>query len=562
MTRQTFPPILLFCAFIVLLSSCTTASKPQKFAMSFLPPAPKTAVVTHFTDTPIVEHSKFLAETPTFIYPNIQVPNKPTATDARIARANERYESGRRLYQAGNMEGARKEFDRAVEILLNAPEDLSDRVKVEKRLEELVSTIHRIDVNSLGAGDLGGQPGYDKAPLEDILEMTFPIDPNLKPRVKEQVLATTSALPLEVNDAVLSYIHFFSSERGRRTLMAGLKRSGRYRPMISRILKEEGVPQELIYLAQAESGFFPRAVSNMAATGMWQFVKFRGQEYGLLQTAYTDDRLDPEKATRSAARHLKDLYNEFGDWYLAIAAYNCGPGNVEKAVQRTGYADFWQLRDRNVLPRETTNYVPIILAITIMAKNPKYYELEGLEMDPALEYETVKLTSPTHLTLISDLADRSVTDLRELNPSLLGNLAPAGYELRLPKGVRETLIAGLETVPENRRASWRIHRVTQGDTIASIAKRYNTPANSILAANNHAADPEVGNLLVIPTSLQETKPHAATSKHAAGRKPVSGSHGRSSATVVRNGKTRKASSSSSAKNGPRRSVTLQRASLR
>src|SRR5437764_9724710 len=132
--------------------------------------------------------------------------------------------------------------------------------------------------------------------------------------------------------------------------------------MIRRIFDQEGVPQELIHLAQAESGFLARAKSRKAAVGMWQFLAWRGREYGLDQTAYSDDRLDPEKATQAAARHLHDLYNEFGDWYLAMAAYNCGPGCVERAVQRTGYADFWELRAHNALPRETQNYVPLILA--------------------------------------------------------------------------------------------------------------------------------------------------------------------------------------------------------
>ena len=153
--------------------------------------------------------------------------------------------------------------------------------------------------------------------------------------------------------------------------------------MIQRILDEEGVPQELIHLAQAESGFIPRAVSRKAAGGMWQFLTWRGNEYGLKQTRYTDDRMDPEKATRSAARHLRDLYHEFGDWYLAIAAYNCGPGSVEKAVERTGYADFWELRARGVLPAETTNYVPIILAMTIMEKNAAEYGIEGFQLGSA-----------------------------------------------------------------------------------------------------------------------------------------------------------------------------------
>ena len=320
-----------------------------------------------------------------------------------------------------------------------------------------------------------------------------------------------------MNDAVLSYIHFFSGERGHRTLVAGLKRSGKYRPLISRILAEEGVPQELIYLAQAESGFFPRAVSNKAATGMWQFVQWRGSEYGLNQTSFIDDRLDPEKATRSAARHLRDLYQKFGDWYLAIAGYNCGPGNVEKAVERTGYADFWQLRSRNAIPKETTNYVPIILAITIMAKNPKDYGIENLELDQPLEYETLKLTAPTHMALLADVAERPVSEIREMNPALLNNIAPAGYELHVPKGSTPVILAGLETVPESRRASWRVHRVGQGETLASIAKQYNTPVSSITSANTSTAA-DVGDVLLIPAAMQEpvkARPAVATRRASA-----------------------------------------------
>ena len=157
---------------------------------------------------------------------------------------------------------------------------------------------------------------------------------------------------------------------------------------------------------------------------MWQFVKFRGQQYGLNQTDLTDDRLDPEKATRAAARHLKDLYSEFGNWYLAIAAYNCGPGNIEKAVERTGYADFFELRARHAIPTETTNYVPIILAMTIMTKNAKEYGLDNLVPQSPVEYDTVRMSAATHLNLIGDMTDTPVSQLIELNPSLLKSVAP------------------------------------------------------------------------------------------------------------------------------------------
>lgn len=407
-------------------------------------------------------------------------------------------------YQDGDLDTARFEFDSAIDLLLTTPDNLPDRYKVERKLEELVAAIHKYDVNGMGAGDFADATAYDKAPLEDILEMTFPVNPELKPKVSEQVQATVSQLPLQMTDAVLSYINYFSSERGRKTLIAGLRRAGRYKPLIQGILAEEGVPQELIYLAQAESGFLPRAVSHKAAVGMWQFVQWRGRQYGLNQTAYTDDRLDPEKATRSAARHLRDLYQKFGDWYLAIAGYNCGDGCVERAVQRTGYADFWILRARNAIPKETTNYVPIILAMTIMHKNAKAYGIEDVSIDEPLRYDTVDLAAPTHLALVADIADRPVSDIRELNPSLLRSVAPAGYQLHVPEGAKATLIASLEEIPAERRASWRIHRVAPGDTMQSIAKRYKMPVNSIASLNNQS-DAEVGDALIIPTASQLEK---------------------------------------------------------
>jgi membrane-bound lytic murein transglycosylase D len=174
-----------------------------------------------------------------------------------------------------------------------------------------------------------------------------------------------------VEDPVVGYINFFTTPSGREIVAAGIRRAGRYGSMIRRILDEEGLPPEMFYLAQAESGFMPRAVSWAAASGMWQFIQSRGREYGLMQTPHTDDRYDPEKATRAAAKHLRDLYHQFGDWYLAVAAYNCGPGAVERGVQRTGYADFWELHKRKVLPRETANYLPIILASPSWPRIPR-----------------------------------------------------------------------------------------------------------------------------------------------------------------------------------------------
>ena len=200
------------------------------------------------------------------------------------------------------------------------------------------------------------------------------------------------------------------------------------------------MPQELIYLAQAESGFHPLAVSRAGARGMWQFMGSRAKGYGLERSWWVDDRQDPEKATRAAAHHLKDLYNEFGDWYLAMAAYNSGPGTVQSAVKRTGYADFWELYRRNVLPKETRNYVPIIVAVTIMAKNPAQYGLDSVVKDKPVPYDTVKIDYPIDLRLAAECVDATAEDLLDLNPSLLRMTTPKvtdkGERVRTPPARR------------------------------------------------------------------------------------------------------------------------------
>jgi membrane-bound lytic murein transglycosylase D len=263
---------------------------------------------------------------------------------------------------------------------------------------------------------------------------------------------------------------------------------------------------------------------------MWQFVAWRGHEYSLMQSRYTDDRLDPERATRAAARHLRDLYHQFGDWYLAVAAYNCGPGTVQKAVERTGYADFWELRRLRVLPLETTNYVPIILAMTIMSKNASEYGLLEVTPDAALQYDTVEITASTHLALVGDLTDTPVSQLMELNPALLKTSIPEGYALRVPKATARPLIAALQLIPEERRASWRMHKVERGETLAEIGKLYGTTPSRIVAANQLVTEsPVAGDRLVIPAVALER--NIAAKSMAYGRSSTRAS--RASARVCR-----------------------------
>jgi membrane-bound lytic murein transglycosylase D len=404
-------------------------------------------------------------------------------------------------------------------VLLTTPENLPDRARLERHTDELIEQIYRYDVDQSSDPQGDQEVRFEKSPLDEILQMTFPVDPSLRHKVQEQIRVTASQLPLEQNDAVVSYINFFSSPRGKKILAYGLRRSGRYRPMIMKILREEGVPEELIFLAQAESGFVPRAMSRALCVGVWQFAAFRGKEYGLNQTAATDDRMDPELATRAAARHLHDLYNHFGDWYLSMAAYNCGPGCVDHAIQRTGYADFWQLRRMNVLPKETANYVPAILAMTIIGKNAKDYGLDDLEMEQPLEYDTIELESPTHIALIADAIDRPLTEVKELNPAVLRSIAPAGTTLHVPKGMLPGVEAAFSVVPANRRAAWRVHRVNGEDSFSMLAKRYSTGADLVSSAN-HDVLPEAGSLVVIPAAYTGDRiPVRSTPRVAARYRP-------------------------------------------
>lgn len=496
------PAVLLFC------TSSLSYAQQSGFQLSLMSPAASGGSISAGIAADIVEtrQESYLKSVARSAAEKTNKTFQPSQSDLLIQQAEERLRAGRKFYRIKDTDHARVEFDAAVDLMIQASANPTDRTLYENKMDEMVDEIHRVDLAGLGAAAPAeeAQAQFDKAPLDDILEMTFPVDPRLKSKVSEELHATNSALPLVMNDAVLSYINYFGG-RGHSTIAAGFQRAGKYKAMIQRVLAEEGVPQELIYLAQAESGFLPRAVSRAAAGGMWQFMQWRGNQYGLMQTPYLDDRYDPEKATRAAAHHLHDLYNEFGDWYLAIAAYNCGPGTIEKAVERTGYADFWEMRSRGALPAETTNYVPIILAMTIMGKNAKEYGLDDVTPESPVEYETVEMGAPTSLALIGDLTDTPASYLIELNPALLKNVAPAGYSLRVPKSTGAALAAGLEAIPAERRLAWRMHRVEPGETMAAIARRYGATTNSILAANKlvAASEPEAGDHLIIPASYRE-----------------------------------------------------------
>ena len=418
-----------------------------------------------------------------------------------IHRVEEKFAEGEQNYKAGHLEAARKDFDDAVDLMLQTGYDLNSDLQLSELFHRVVDTVYTYELQAFRAGDGFNEAPAVPAPIDEVAEMTFPVDPRLKARAEEAAKNISHDLPLTVNDEVLSFLNFFQTPRGRAIVETGLRRAGRYRGMIARVLSEEGVPQDLIYLAQAESAFQPTALSRAGARGMWQFVAYRGQEYGLRHTWWLDERQDPEKATHAAAQHLRDLYKLFGDWYLAMAAYNCGPGNVQKAIERTGYADFWELYRRNVLPRETKNYVPIILALTLIAKDAPHYGIQA-EPESPVPTDMVKPGRAIDLRLVAETIDVDVETLRTLNPSLLRLATPddPAFELHLPLGSAPKFSAEIADIPPDKWVSWRRHRVAAGETLTAIAKKYRVTPKAIADANNLESTTALnaGEKLIIP----------------------------------------------------------------
>jgi membrane-bound lytic murein transglycosylase D len=418
-----------------------------------------------------------------------------------IVSVEKEYQSGEDHAKAGNPDAARQSFDHAFDLLMGSPVDVHSDQRLEQEFNRVLAVMNSLDLPDLQQTDNFTAQKTEPAPIDEVNATTPPVDPNVKAKAAAEIKVTHSDLPLMMTDPVAAYINYFS-DRGHGVLERALIRDGRYDAMIRSILKEEGVPQDLIYLAQAESGFHPLALSRVGARGMWQFMSSRGRGYGLERNQWVDERQDPEKSTRAAARHLKDLYREFGDWYLAMAAYNSGPGTVQQAVKRTGYADFWELYKRDVLPKETRNYVPIILAVTLMAKNPAQYGLDKLARDQPVPSDRLIIDYPVDLRLVGECVGASPETLQDLNPSLLRWTTPRDepFELQLPAGAKDQYMEAISAIPRDLRVWWRYHKVVSGDTLASIARSYRTTPQAIARANQLEAKAglEPDTQLVIP----------------------------------------------------------------
>jgi membrane-bound lytic murein transglycosylase D len=280
----------------------------------------------------------------------------------------------------------------------------------------------------------------------------------------------------------------------------GLRRSGQFMDLARKIFKEEGVPQDISWLAQVESAWKPLARSWASAVGIWQFIPSTGAHYGLRQDAWVDERSSFEKATRASARYLKWLADRYaGNWELAMAAYNSGEGRIDKAIARSGYADFWEIYERGLIPLETRNYVPNILATIIIAKNPQKYGFD-VKPDPPLAYDTVLVNNSVSLGLAADACDVSYEYLLALNPELKRAQTPPGmlHPLRVPVGKGKQLEATLKRIPVDKRTSWRMQSVYSNDTFATIAQRTGVSETTLAMVNGNELKP--GEKIIIPAN--------------------------------------------------------------
>jgi len=453
-------------------------------------------------------------------------------TQSLIDRAQHLFEMGETAFRANDLDRARRSFDDAIDAILVSNVDIRKNEPLQAYYRELIEKVHH---HQMAAQDVEAQGFSEQAYVPAESELATLTDTDLASLGDGQPSALDGDYDFNftVDSPVFQFISYFTAGRGRGTMESGLRRSGRYRKMAEKIFKEEGVPADLIWLAQVESVWKPAALSHAAAKGIWQFIPSTGRRFGLDQDHWVDERSDPEMSTRAAARYLKFLHNYFGgDWLLAMAAYNSGEGNVSKAIARSGYADFWEIHRAGFLPTETRNYVPAILAVIIVANNQKRYNFQIIP-EHELKYDLAQVTTQTELDVVAELCSTSPDVIRDLNPHLRRDMTPPGtHYVKVPNGKRkdfETAWASLSPAERLGRTvspvdgdlasddsdgsrprsvhsgfgggnSMVAYTTKSGDTLSSVASRYGVSTTELARVNklSSTSDLKAGQELRIP----------------------------------------------------------------
>jgi membrane-bound lytic murein transglycosylase D len=472
-------PLVTICA-ATLLSGCLSGS------------GRKAAEVT--PAAPVVEAA-----------PAPQPPPAPDPIALLIAEADRRFANGQRELSLGHLVSAKAEFDGALDVLLESPGGARADARVREHLERLVDRISALEQEALATGDGFTETRTEPASIDELLAGTFDTTPPTE-RTTEAVAADletiTHDIPIPVNAKVLRYVEAFQG-RLREFLTEGLARGAQYLPMIQSVFRAEGLPLDLAYVPLIESAFKPTALSRAKARGVWQFMRGTALENGLQADWYVDERADPEKATVAAARYLKTLYGMFGDWHLAMASYNGGPGRVQRALSRSRRDDFWSVSaSTRFLPRETREYVPMILAAIIIARNPAQY---GFDVSPvvATPTEAVLVPQAVDLRRIAEWAAVPVDEIQRLNPELRRWMTPireGQYALNVPEGTAARVQDGLAASAESQRNALQWHTVKKGESLATIARKLRVSRTDLAEANylKVSARVQAGQRLVVP----------------------------------------------------------------
>jgi membrane-bound lytic murein transglycosylase D len=446
---------------------------------------------------------------------------KPMSDQAllrRLEEARRHYLLAMRSSERGYGADAGKHFESAMTILndlitypniYSNPEFTKLSESVIRDYEEQITSLDEMDPNS------------SFFVLRDKIFQeveTIPVAGRYNGRDSRLSDASNFQIELTDNTPVQQCVSFFTSERGRKFFGKWLERTGRYFPMFDRVLAEEGAPQELRFLSMIESGLSPSAVSWAKAVGLWQFIPSTGQMYGLSINWWVDERRDPEKATRAAARYLRDLYNDLGDWHLALASYNCGPGRVKSAIKKAGSRDYWQVRQ--FLPRETQQYVPLYIAAAKITLNPEAYGFSTINYEEPLEHDVIDIRGSYDFAAISETSGITVDELKKLNPHLLRDRIPTDavtFKLNVPRNAPSDLAARLEKLPASERTltTFVSHKVKKGESLAGIAKQYGVESSAIMAANDMSTRSKLKNGTTIRIPVGRNATEAANSSLAA-----------------------------------------------